>query len=152
MLIEAFEADESGMFKAEAITGGATLEVTTAPSAAEDITVSIGEVDVTVAVGADTAAAATKIATAINAESTLDVTAEADGAFVYISNASFWNCIEVDEGTTAAVVAVSGDSVVINLEDLVDGVNPGIRITTNSIAVNRFCDVNTMYYNPRQDS
>lgn len=152
LLIEAFEADESGMFKAEAITGGATLEVTTAPSAAEDITVSIGEVDVTVAVGAsDTAAqAATKIATAINAESTLDVTAEADGAFVYISNASFGTVVEVDEGTTAAVVAVSGDSVVINLEDLVDGVNPGIRITTNSIAVNRFCDVNTMYYNPRQ--
>ena len=150
--LEALNADESGMFKAEPVTGGATLTVTTAPTAvsAADMTVTIGTTPITVSlISTDTTAgAATKIATAINAASTT-ATAVAAGAVVTISNINFGTDVTVDMGTTGAAVTVSGSSTVIDLDDLESTINPGIRITTNSLAVYKFCDVNLRYYKPR---
>lgn len=151
-LLQAFNSDAAGMFKAEAITGGASLSVTTAPTVASDITVSIGKVDVTVAVAAtDTVAqAATKIANAITASSTAKATAVATSAKVLISGLSIGTVITVDEGTTLAVVAVEAVNTVTNLDTVEEGINTGIRITTIPLAIQQFCGINTMYYNPRQ--
>lgn len=150
-LLEALNNDTSGMFKAVAITGGAILEVTTAPTVAASLTVSIGDVDVEVALTAtDTKTqAATKIATAINNNSTLDVTAVSDEAVVTINNADFGTAVEIDEATTLAVVSVLESNIATDFEDIVDGVTAGIRITTNSLAVNKFSDINLKYYKPR---
>lgn len=151
-LLQAFNSDAAGMFIAEAITGGASLSVTTAPTVASDITVSIGDVDVTVAVAAtDTVAqAATKIANAITASSTAKATAVATSAKVLISGLSIGTVITVDEGTTLAVVAVEAVNTVTNLDTVEEGINTGIRITTVPLAIQQFCSINTMYYNPRQ--
>ena len=151
-LLEALNNDVSGMFKAEAVTGGAQLAVTTAPTVASDITVSIGDVDITVAVlTTDTAAqAATKIAAAINAASTTTAKAVAASAAVTISEVPVGTVIAVDAGTTAAVVGVTLANIVTAIEDITEGVTAGIRITTNPIAISQFCSVNTTYYNPRQ--
>ena len=151
-LMEAFNMDNTGMFKAEPISGGALLTVSTAPTVAANITVSLGDVDITVAVLAtDTAAqAATKIAAAINAATTTDAKAVASSTTVQISNVAIGTEITVDEGTTNAVVDVTAGNTVIDLTTISDDVVPGIRITTNPIAINQFCSVNTTYYNPRQ--
>ena len=150
--LEALNADESGMFTAQPVSGGALLTVSTAPTVAEDITVSIGDVDVTAAVAAtDTAAqAATKIAAAINAATTTDAKAVALNATVQISNIVIGTEVTVDEGTTAAVVDIEAGNAVTDLATIGTGVVPGIRITTNPLAVNEFCSVNTRYYKPRE--
>lgn len=133
-LIEALNADESGMFKAEAID---SLNVTTAPTVAGDIVVTIGADTTTVAVLATETpeTTATKIATAINADAGTSAVAFANGSAVQIGSVPEGTAISVDAGTTLAVVEVVENS--------------GVRVTTNSLAVNRFCDVNTKYYKPR---
>ena len=150
--LEALNNDGTGMFKAEAISGGTLLTVTTAPTVAGDITVSIGDVDIAVTVAAtDTAAeAATKIATAINAATTTDAKAVASGATVQISNIVIGAEATVDEGTTLAVVTATGGNVVIDLATIAEGVTPGIRVTTNPLAVSEFCNINTLYLKPRE--
>ena len=150
--LEALNNDGTGMFKAEAISGGTLLTVTTAPTVAEDITVSIGDVDIAVTVAAtDTAAeAATKIAAAINAATTTDAKAVASGATVQISNIVIGTEATVDEGTTLAVVTATGGNAVIDLATIAEGVTPGIRVTTNPLAVNEFCNINTLYLKPRE--
>ena len=150
--VEALNNDGTGMFKAEAIAGGALLTVTTAPTVAADITVSIGEVDITAAVAAtDTAAqAATKIAAAINAAITTNAKAVASGATVQISNIVIGTEVTVEEGTTLAVATVTEGNAVIDLATIGTGVVPGIRVTTNPLAVNEFCSINTTYFKPRE--
>ena len=150
--LEALNNDGTGMFKAEAISGGTLLTVTTAPTVAGDITVSIGDVDIAVTVAAtDTAAeAATKIAAAINAATTTDAKAVASGATVQISNIVIGTEATVDEGTTLAVVTATGGNAVIDLATIAEGVTPGIRVTTNPLAVNEFCNINTLYLKPRE--
>ena len=150
--VEALNNDGTGMFKAEAIAGGALLTVTTAPTVADNITVSIGEVDITAAVAAtDTAAqAATKIAAAINAATTTDAKAVASGATVQISNIVIGTEVAVDEGTTLAVATVTEGNAVIDLTTIGTGVVPGIRVITNPLAVNEFCSINTTYFKPRE--
>ena len=150
--VEALNNDGTGMFKAEAIAGGTLLTVTTAPTVAGDITVSIGDVDIAVTVAAtDTAAeAATKIAAAINAATTTDAKAVASGATVQISNIVIGTEATVDEGTTLAVVTATEGNAVIDLATIAEGVTPGIRVTTNPLAVNEFCSINTMYFKPRE--
>lgn len=150
--LEALNNDGTGMFKAEAIAGGTLLTVTTAPTVAGDITVSIGDVDIAVTVAAtDTAAeAATKIATAINAATTTDAKAVASGATVQISNIVIGTEATVDEGTTLAVVTATEGNAVIDLATVAEGVTPGIRVTTNPLAVNEFCNINTLYLKPRE--
>ena len=150
--LEALNNDGTGMFKAEAISGGTLLTVTTAPTVAGDITVSIGDVDIAVTVAAtDTAAeAATKIAAAINAATTTDAKAVASGATVQISNIVIGTAATVDEGTTLAVVTATGGNAVIDLATIAEGVTPGIRVTTNPLAVNEFCNINTLYLKPRE--
>ena len=150
--LEALNNDGTGMFKAEAIAGGTLLTVTTAPTVAGDITVSIGDVDIAVTVAAtDTAAeAATKIAAGINAATTTDAKAVASGATVQISNIVIGTEATVDEGTTLAVVTVTGGNAVIDLATIAEGVTPGIRVTTNPLAVNEFCNINTLYLKPRE--
>ena len=150
--LEALNADESGMFKAEPVTGGATLTVTSAPTTgtAADMTVTVGATPITVSlINTDTTAeVATKIANAINA-APIDAIAIATGTVVKVANVNFETEITVNMGTTGAVVSVSGNSSVINLDDIASTVKPGIRITTNSLAVNKFYDVNLKYYKPR---
>ena len=150
--LEAFNMDNTGMFKAEAIADGAMLTVSTAPTVASNITVSVGDVNITVAVLAtDTAAqAATKIAAAINGAATTDAKAVASSATVQISNVAIGTEVSVNVGTTAAVVDVFAGNAVIDLATIGADVVPGIRITTNPIAINQFCSINTTYYNPRQ--
>lgn len=150
--LEALNNDGTGMFKAEAISGGTLLTVTTAPTVAGDITVSIGDVDIAVTVAAtDTAAeAATKIAAAINAATTTEAKAVASGATVQISNIIIGTEATVDEGTTLAVVTATGGNAVIDLATIAEGVTPGIRVTTNPLAVNEFCNINTLYFKPRE--
>ena len=150
--LEALNNDGTGMFKAEAIAGGTLLTVTTAPTVAGDITVSIGDVDIAVTVAAtDTAAeAATKIAAGINAATTTDAKAVASGATVQISNIVIGTEATVDEGTTLAVVTVTGGNAVIDLATIAEGVTPGIRVTTNPLAVNEFCNINILYLKPRE--
>ena len=150
--LEALNNDGTGMFKAEAIAGGTLLTVTTAPTVAGDITVSIGDVDIAVTVAAtDTAAeAATKIAAAINAATTTEAKAVASGATVQISNIVIGTEATVDEGTTLAVVTVTGGNAVIDLATIAEGVTPGIRVTTNPLAVNEFCNINILYLKPRE--
>ena len=150
--LEALNNDGTGMFKAEAIAGGTLLTVTTAPTVAGDITVSIGDVDIAVTVAAtDTAAeAATKIAAAINAATTTDAKAVASGATVQISNIVIGTEATVDEGTTLAVVTATEGNAVIDLATIAEGVTPGIRVTTNPLAVNEFCNINTLYLKPRE--
>ena len=150
--LEALNNDGTGMFKAEAISGGTLLTVTTAPTVAGDITVSIGDVDIAVTVAAtDTAAeAATKIAAGINAATTTDAKAVASGATVQISNIVIGTEATVDEGTTLAVVTVTGGNAVIDLATIAEGVTPGIRVTTNPLAVNEFCNINILYLKPRE--
>ena len=140
------------MFKAEAISGGTLLTITTAPTVAGDITVSIGGVDVAATVAAtDTAAqAATKIAAAINAATTTEAKAVASGATVQISNIVMGTAATVDEGTTLAVVTATEGNAVIDLATIAEGVTPGIRVTTNPLAVNEFCSINTLYLKPRE--
>ena len=150
--LEALNNDGTGMFKAEAIAGGTLLTVTTAPTVAGDITVSIGDVDIAVTVAAtDTAAeAATKIAAAINAATTTDAKAVASGATVQISNIVIGTEATVDEGTTLAVVTATEGNAVVDLATIAEGVTPGIRVTTNPLAVNEFCNINTLYFKPRE--
>ena len=150
--LEALNNDGTGMFKAEAIAGGTLLTVTTAPTVAGDITVSIGDVDIAVTVAAtDTAAeAATKIAAAINAATTTDAKAVASGATVQISNIVIGTEATVDEGTTLAVVTATEGNAVVDLATIAEGVTPGIRVTTNPLAVNEFCNINTLYLKPRE--
>ncbi len=150
--VKALNNDGTGMFKAEAIAGGALLTVTTAPTVAGDITVSIGDVDIAVTVAAtDTAAqTATKIAAAINAAVSTDAKAVASGATVQISNIVIGTEATVDEGTTLAVVTATEGNAVIDLATIAEGVTPGIRVTTNPLAVNEFCSINTLYLKPRE--
>ena len=150
--VEALNNDGTGMFKAEAIAGGALLTVTTAPTVAADITVSIGDVDIAVTVAAtDTAAqAATKIAAAINAATTTDAKAVASGTTVQISNIVIGTEVAVDEGTTLAVATVTEGNAVIDLTTIGTGIVPGIRVITNPLAVNEFCSINTTYFKPRE--
>ncbi len=150
--VKALNNDGTGMFKAEAIAGGALLTVTTAPTVAGDITVFIGDVDIAVTVAAtDTAAeAATKIAAAINAATTTDAKAVASGTTVQISNIVIGTEATVDEGTTLAVVTATEGNAVIDLATIAEGVTPGIRVTTNPLAVNEFCSINTLYLKPRE--
>ena len=150
--LEALNNDGTGMFKAEAIAGGTLLTVTTAPTVAGGITVSIGDVDIAVTVAAtDTAAeAATKIAAAINAATTTEAKAVASGATVQISNIVMGTEATVDEGTTLAVVTATGGNAVIDLATIAERVTPGIRVTTNPLAVDEFCNINTLYLKPRE--
>ena len=150
--LEALNNDGTGMFKAEAIAGGALLTVTTAPTVADNIAVTIGNVSMIATVAAtDTAAqTATKIAAAINAATTSDAKAVASGATVQISNIVIGTEVAVDEGTTAAVVKVTEGNAVVDLATIAEGVTPGIRVTTNSLAVNEFCNINTLYLKPRE--
>lgn len=133
-LVEALNADESGMFTAESVD---SLNVTTAPTVAGNIVVTIGADTTTVAVLAtetpETTAA--KIAAAITADTGNTAVASASGSTVQIGSVPEGTAISVDAGTTLAVVEVVENS--------------GVRVTTNSLAVNKFCDVNTKYYKPR---
>ena len=150
--LEALNNDETGMFTAEAISGGTLLTITTAPTVVGDITVSIGDIDIAATVAAtDTAAqAATKIATAINAATTTEAKAVASGATVQISNIAIGAEVTVEEGTTLAVIAATEGNAVIDLATIAEGVTPGIRVTTNPLAVNEFCSINTLYFKPRE--
>lgn len=150
--VDTINADKDGLVIAEAIAGGTLLTVSTAPTVAADITVSIGDVDITAAVAAtDTAAqTATKIAAAINAATTTDAKAVALNATVQISNIIIGTEVTVDEGTTAAVVGVTAGNAVVDLTTIGTDVVPGIRITTNPLNVYRFCDINLMHFKPRE--
>ena len=56
---------------------------------------------------------------------------------------------------TAVPIADAGGAVITNLAtwiaDIANATTKlGIRVTANAVAINKFCNVNTKYYNPRQ--
>ena len=151
LFLEEFALDPEGLFKAEAITGGANITVVTAPSVAGNLTVKIGETSITVAVtdSETVATTLTKIANAINNDA-IDATAEVVDGKVVISNAGFGDEITVTVASTLAEVEVSGKNTVTDLEDVAENVQIGIRITSIPLAIQKYCDINLRYHNYRQ--
>ena len=151
-LVAEFNADISGIFTASAVIGSASLKVATAPTSAGNLTVKIGNVDITVAVlSTDTAAqTATKIAAAINASTDTTASAVATTDTVAITDIPLDSTVSVGVASTSAVVNATVANVGIAVEDVPEGIDVGVRITTNPLAIKNFADVNTMYYNPRQ--
>ena len=61
----------------------------------------------------------------------------------------FLEAFNMDNTGMFKAEAIAGGAV-IDLATIGADVVPGIRITTNPIAINQFCSINTTYYNPRQ--
>ena len=61
----------------------------------------------------------------------------------------FLEAFNMDNTGMFKAEAIAGGAV-IDLATIGPDVVPGIRITTNPIAINQFCSINTTYYNPRQ--
>lgn len=152
-LMDAFNFDESKMFSAKAVLGGSALTVTTGSSTAANATVNIGGVVVSVALGASDSATVvgTKIATAITSATTTSATATSTTGVVTVTNIPAGTAVTFDAGTTGAVATVeSANTEITDFTTLPEGVCPAIEIEANGLAINKFCNINTKYYNPRQ--
>lgn len=159
LLVTDINNDADDLVLAELFVNQGSIEITGEPTGDGNITVTAnGESQIVAILDADDAAGvATKIAAAF-ASSTVNL-AVADGAFVYfyplgnsVSNPTGTVTYDDTDTTGATADVVNSTSVVVTSEELaaLEGVCPGIRMTTKPLAVRNFCNINLKYYHPRQ--
>ncbi len=140
--LEAFNADASGMFTAVPIKNSANITYGAYGSSTSVVTVIGDKTFTTTIASTDTTGAdvATKVAATIDADD--DLTATATGAVVTINGLPKPTPAITVTGVTSTIVA---PAVLSNTTGAT-----GIKVTTNPVAINQYCDINTKYYNPRQ--
>lgn len=152
MLAE-FNADESGIFTAEAVVGKTTIAVTTSPTASANLTVTVGTEAVTVAVlSTDNATqTATKISAALvtagfaatSSTSTVTLTKVPVGTVTVFAAGTTGAVATVTNGLTAAILPAA-------FSTLESGVYPNIRVTSSALAISKYFGINPKYYYLRQ--
>lgn len=158
LIVDEINADtKDGLATAALFVNQATLQISGGASSAGDITVTANGETVTVTLaGTETADQVAAAVAAAFAASTVNL------ATVLLSTVTFTEKVSTSNNTSAivfgagatGVTAVAGSfaSAVVDsatLETLTN-VCAGVRMTTVPVAVNRFCDINLKYYNPRQ--
>ncbi len=128
--LEAFNADASGMFTAVPIKNSANITYGAYDSSTSVVTVIGDKTFTTTIASTDTTGAdvATKVAATIDADTINGLLKPTPAITV--------------TGVTSTIVA---PAVLSNTTGAT-----GIKVTTNPVAINQYCDINTKYYNPRQ--
>jgi hypothetical protein len=159
LIVDEINRDTDGLAIASLFVNQGSITITGEPTADGNITVTANGEAIVVAIlnADDEAGVATKIAAAF-ASSTVNL-AVADGDTVTFT--SLGNSVSnptgtvlfADTGTTGATATVVNfASVVVTSEELalLEGVCPGVRITSVPLAINNYCNINLKYHNPRQ--
>ena len=141
--LAAFNADTSGMFTAVPVKNEVAITYGAYGSSLSVVTVIGSKTFTTTILSTDDTGTkvAAKVAATIDADSAL--TASATGAVVTVTGIP---------SPTPAITVTGVTGTVAGPTVISSGITgaTGIKVTANSIAVQEFCSINTMYYNPRQ--
>jgi hypothetical protein len=144
--------DEDGLVSSELFISQGSILITHAATADGDLVVTVGTIQKTVAVlnGDTPEDIAGKIVAAFDTEKTLNVYSNADTVYfadvTIVSGSTTVITMPDANGVTSTIVDIA--SMVVTESDLVNnfkGVCPGIRVTTNPIAIDAYCYVNLKF-------